>query len=145
MAFHVSIYLEPDSLALKKNNMAVGWVTEFIRESGGIVTRNGVIREEAETTQNRLHILALAEALKCLKAGCKVQVFTRNAYLESLCMELLETLAERGWEKAAGGEAANRDALEALFAETKKHEFSFVVGKKHIYSSWLQMELRKEK
>lgn len=144
MSFKVDIYLETASHAVRMKEGVCGWVIEYTLKNGRIETREGIVREE-NTTGNRIHILALTEALKKLKPGCEITVHTYSVYLESLITEWIDTWGLFGWRKSRNGERVkNKDLLPLLLVEKIKHKFVFDIGARHIYTEWLKSEMKKE-
>lgn len=87
---------------------------------------------EELTTNNRMELRALAEALKALKRSCSLRIYTDSKYLaDGINKGWAESWRARGWRKADGKEALNSDLWELLLTELKKHEYEIVWVRGH--------------
>ena len=96
----------------------------------GILIYGTVEREysgaEAQTTNNRMEVLAVIDGLKRLKEPCKVEVFSDSAYTVNAFSEgWIYAWKKNGWKKADGKAVQNVDLWEELYALTKIHEITF--------------------
>ena len=85
---------------------------------------------EAETTNNRMELMAVISALSALKRPCDVELFTDSQYIERAINEhWLEAWKKRGWRRK-DGELKNAELWQALDELIKKHsvKFSWVRG-----------------
>jgi len=85
----------------------------------------GIERElaggEADTTNNRMELMAAIAALEALKEPCDATLHTDSQYVRKGITEWMANWVRRGW-KTAGGEAVkNRDLWERLHAANTKH------------------------
>ncbi len=69
----------------------------------GVLLRcNGVEKElsgfEAETTNNRMELRAVIEALKALKKSCDVMIYTDSKYVMQGVLEWLENWKRNNWK-----------------------------------------------
>lgn len=89
---------------------------------------------EADTTNNRMEMTALLEALKALrKEGQTIQVFSDSAYLMNCFREKwYETWARNGWRTSKKTDVENRDLWEALLREIALHRIEFYRVKGHV-------------
>ena len=87
---------------------------------------------EANTTNNRMELLAAIEALKALKEPCIVKLYTDSAYL---CNAFLQRWVDRwqqnGWLTSQKKSVENRDLWEALLALGKMHSIQWHKVKGH--------------
>ncbi len=122
---HVEIYTDG---ACSGNPGPGGW--------GAILSYQGRERElsggEEVTTNNRMELTGVIEALSCLKEPCRVTLFTDSRYVADA--------VEKGWAKkwrAAGWmrnrrePAQNPDLWEKLLGLLDTHEVSFVWVRGH--------------
>ena len=86
-----------------------------------------------ETTNNRMEILAVIEALKCLKRPCDVVITTDSKYVcDSINRNWAVTWRSRNWFKSDGTPAKNPDLWkELLDLLDKQVSFKFVWVKGH--------------
>jgi ribonuclease HI len=85
---------------------------------------------EQETTNNRMELLAVIEALRALKRPCRVRVTTDSRYVMQGITEWMQNWKKRGWKTAAGKPVKNQDLWRALDGEVERHrvEWSWVKG-----------------
>lgn len=87
---------------------------------------------EKETTNNRMELLAVIEALAALKEPVKAAVHTDSTYVaNAFNMDWLSGWIRRGWKTADKKPVKNQDLWERLIALTKKHTVTFVKVKGH--------------
>ena len=96
----------------------------------GILIYGKVEREysgaDAQTTNNRMEVLAVIEGLKRLKEPCKVDIFSDSAYTVNAFLEgWIYGWKKNGWKKADGKSVQNVDLWEELYNFTKIHEITF--------------------
>ena len=103
----------------------------------GAVLIYGSFRKElsvayAETTNNRMELMAAIEALKALKEPCKVSLYTDSAYL---CRSFNEAWIDRwmtnGWKTSAGKPVENQELWQMLIELTRTHQVRFIKVKGH--------------
>ncbi len=80
---------------------------------------------EAMTTNNRMELMAVIEALKALTRPCDVLVVTDSQYVQKGVESWLSSWKAKSWKTASGKPVANRDLWETLDAELAKHEVSW--------------------
>ncbi len=86
----------------------------------------------AATTNNRMEMQAALEALRTLGDRSRVQLYTDSAYLQRAFADgWLVRWQRNGWQTASKKPVENRDLWEALLAEVKRHEVTFVKVKGH--------------
>lgn len=85
---------------------------------------NGIV--EGDQTNNRAEMTAVIEGLAALKKRCNVLVHT-----DSQVVTRAPAMIERGFKTAAGKPAANKDLLEKLAIEFKKHDVTILKVEGH--------------
>ena len=103
---------------------------------GAILRCKGVEKElsggEECTTNNRMELTAVIEALKALKRSCKIEICTDSKYVvDGITKGWAQSWRANGWRKADKKPALNPDLWEILLDELKKHEYEFVWIKGH--------------
>lgn len=93
----------------------------------GVLLRwNGHERElfggEADTTNNRMELMAAIQALEALRRRCRVVVTTDSQYLRKGISEWLPAWKARGWRTAARKPVKNADLWKRLDAVTSRHD-----------------------
>jgi len=87
---------------------------------------------EPHTTNNRMELKAVVEALKALKEPCRVTLHTDSAYVANAFNQgWIENWQRRGWKTAGKKDVKNRDLWEALLEAMKRHDVRFVKVKGH--------------
>ncbi len=76
---------------------------------------------EAETTNNRMELMAAIMALEALKSPCEVELSTDSQYVQKGIGEWLPNWIRRGWKTAAGQPVKNQDLWMRLDAAAKPH------------------------
>jgi ribonuclease HI len=84
------------------------------------------------TTNNRMEILAVIEALACLKKPCKVRVFSDSKYLvDAMEKGWVTRWRSKGWMRGKDAPALNVDLWQRLLALLAVHEVRFAWVKGH--------------
>lgn len=103
----------------------------------GVVLRMGTHTKElsggeAHTTNNRMELTAVIEALSALKRPCKVILTTDSKYIcDSVTKGWARSWKAKGWKKADRSPALNPDLWEKLLALLDVHDVEFVWVKGH--------------
>lgn len=80
---------------------------------------------EAETTNNRMELMAVIQALEALKRPCRVRAVTDSQYVMKGVTEWMPGWKKRGWRTASRKPVANRDLWERLDAAIQRHEIEW--------------------
>ncbi len=87
---------------------------------------------EKETTNNRMELTAVIEALKKLKHRCSITIYTDSKYVADAFLQgWIWGWMKKGWKKSDGKPVLNPELWQALIAEIKKHEYKIVWVKGH--------------
>lgn len=87
---------------------------------------------DAETTNNRMEVLAAVKGLAALKYGCAVRLYSDSAYLVNAVEQgWLRGWQARGWTTADNKPVKNKDLWLELLKEMKRHEVTFIKVKGH--------------
>ena len=76
---------------------------------------------EANTTNNRMELLAAIMALEALKTPCEVVLSTDSQYVQKGIGEWLPNWIRRGWKTAGGQPVKNQDLWMRLHAASQPH------------------------
>ena len=91
-----------------------------------ILRYRGVERElsgyEADTTNNRMEMMAAITALEALKRPSKVRLHTDSSYLKDGITKWLPQWKRRGWKTADKKPVKNVDLWQRLEVATQPHE-----------------------
>jgi ribonuclease HI len=93
---------------------------------GAILRYKGTDKEisggEAQTTNNRMELTAVIEALKLLKESCEVTLWTDSKYVaDGLGKGWAAGWKKNGWKKADKKPALNPDLWDELLSLNDKH------------------------
>ena len=81
---------------------------------------------EAQTTNNRMELTAVIEALSALKEPCDVTLTSDSKYvIDALEQGWARGWKQRGWKKADGKPALNVDLWQRLQVQLDRHEVTF--------------------
>jgi len=104
--------------ACKGNPGAGGW--------GALLTVEGHEKEifggELNTTNNRMELRAVIEALSALTRPCHVVLHTDSQYVQKGISEWIHGWKARGWKTASKEPVKNEDLWRALDAAQQKHQ-----------------------
>ena len=122
---HVDIYTDG---ACRGNPGVGGW--------GAILVYCGHEKElsgaEEETTNNRMELTAVIEALQALREPCEVTLTSDSKYvIDALSLGWAEGWRARGWKKADKSPALNPDLWERLLDLYARHNVTLVWVKGH--------------
>ncbi|WP_334177893.1 ribonuclease HI [Pseudoxanthomonas sp.] len=90
-----------------------------------------VVGGEAQTTNNRMELMAAIAALEVLTEGCEVTLHIDSQYVRQGITEWMPGWVRRGWKTAGGDPVKNRDLWERLHAATGRHRIDWKWVKGH--------------
>ncbi len=112
--------------ACKGNSGVGGW---------GVILRSGETEKElfggvANTTNNRMEMTAVIEALRALSRSCEAVVFTDSSYVQKGISEWIHGWKRNGWKTADKKPVKNADLWQTLddLAKGHKIEWRWVKG-----------------
>lgn len=122
---HVTIYTDG---ACSGNPGPGGW--------GAILEYNGIEKElsggERDTTNNRMELTGVIEALSALREPCRVSLFTDSRYVvDGIEKGWAKKWRENGWMRNKKEKALNPELWEKLLELIEKHEVTFNWVKGH--------------
>ncbi|HEV2899934.1 MAG TPA: ribonuclease HI [Pseudaminobacter sp.] len=96
---------------------------------GAILRFNGVTRElsggEANTTNNRMELMAAISALGALKESCAVDLYTDSNYVKDGISGWIDGWKRNGWRTAAKQPVKNAELWQALDEARKRHKVTW--------------------
>ena len=103
---------------------------------GAILSYNGIEKElsggEKQTTNNRMELTAVIEALAALKEPCVVELYSDSKYvIDALDKGWALGWRKKGWIKSDKKPALNPDLWQTLLELTEKHEMRYHWVKGH--------------
>ena len=98
-----------------------GWGA-LLRHNGHEKTLYGA---EAETTNNRMELMAAIQALESLTRPCRVRLTTDSQYVQKGILEWMSGWKRRGWKTAAKKPVKNVDLWKRLDAAADGHDIQW--------------------
>jgi len=93
---------------------------------GSILMYNGHRRElsggEPATTNNRMEMMAVIEALEALKRSCRIVIHTDSTYVMKGMTEWMDNWKRRGWKTADKKPVKNVDLWQRLDEAMTRHD-----------------------
>jgi ribonuclease HI len=81
---------------------------------------------EAQTTNNRMELIAVIEALNALKEPCRVQVFSDSQYVvDAFNKNWVYGWERSSWQKSDKKPVKNQDLWMMLLSQTRIHHVTF--------------------
>ena len=84
-----------------------------------------------DTTNNRMELQAVIEALRCLKRPCDIDIYTDSQYVQKGISEWITGWKARGWRTASKAPVKNADLWQMLDAEVARHRIQWHWVKGH--------------
>jgi len=105
-----------------------GWAAVLIYKG----TEKRLSGYEPETTNNRMELTAVIEALKALKEPCEVDLHTDSSYIcDAFEKGWLSNWTRNGWKTASKKDVENRDLWELAVAYARGHRLNWKKVKGH--------------
>ena len=102
---------------------------------GALLMWNGHEKElsggEAETTNNRMEMMAVIKALEALKGSSKVELYTDSKYVMQGITEWIDGWKAKGWKTASRKPVKNVDLWQEIDALVNVHDVTFHWVKGH--------------
>lgn len=86
---------------------------------------------EADTTNNRMELMAAIAALEALKDACRVDLYSDSEYLRKGMLEWLKAWKARGWKTADKKPVKNVDLWQRLEEAAARHQMHWHWVKGH--------------
>jgi ribonuclease HI len=100
----------------------------LLRHNGHEKTLYGA---EAETTNNRMELMAAIKGLESLTRPCRVRLTTDSQYVMKGIQEWMANWKKRGWKTAAKKPVKNVDLWQRLDKATLEHDIEWAWVKGH--------------
>lgn len=121
---HIKVYTDG---ACKGNPGLGGWGALLI--SGD--KEKEIYGGEDHTTNNRMELKAVIEAIKAVKKKCIIDLYTDSKYVQKGISEYVHNWVKNGWKTANRKEVKNKDLWQELLALTENHEIAWHWVKGH--------------
>ncbi len=86
---------------------------------------------EADTTNNRMELMAAIEALNALKRASNVKLHTDSTYVKDGLTKWIHGWKRNGWKTASKKPVKNKDLWQALEAACEPHSIDWIWVKGH--------------
>jgi ribonuclease HI len=86
---------------------------------------------EPMTTNNRMELIAVIEALSALNRACRVRLHTDSRYVEQGITAWIKNWKRRGWRTADGKQVKNVDLWQRLDTLASLHDVQWIWVKGH--------------
>jgi ribonuclease HI len=104
--------------ACKGNPGPGGWGA-FLRWGGH---EKELFGGEPQTTNNRMELTAVIQALGVLKRGCEVAIYTDSEYVKNGITSWIHNWKKRGWRTADNKPVKNQELWQQLEALSAQHK-----------------------
>jgi len=102
---------------------------------GALLESESQVREisggELLTTNNRMELKAVIEALKIFKEPSSLIITTDSTYVQKGITEWIFKWQANGWQTSSKKEVKNKDLWQELWSLTRKHQISWTWIKGH--------------
>ena len=103
-----------------------GWgVLLLAREGEAILKERTLCGGEAETTNNRMELLAAISALETLARPSEIVMVTDSAYVKNGVTEWIHAWKRKGWRTAGGPPVKNVELWQRLDAAQAQHKVTW--------------------
>ena len=120
----ITIYTDGSCL---KNPGSGGWAA-IINENN----KKKIIRgNEKNTTNNRMELLAPINALRGIKSGPKIKIYTDSQYVKNGITEWINTWLSNDWKTSKKEDVKNKDLWIELYNLTKFLDIQWIWIKAH--------------
>jgi len=100
-----------------------GWgVLMIAREGGAVVRERELSGGEAQTTNNRMELMAAISALEALTKPVEITIVTDSAYVKNGVTEWIHGWKRNGWKTAARAPVKNVELWQRLDAAQARHK-----------------------
>ncbi len=124
----VTIYTDG---ACSPNPGTGGWAAVLIAPAHDNY-RKEIFGAEPQTTNNRMELCAVIEALQALKFPCTVKLYTDSKYIQQAFNQgWLKKWQKNGWMAADRKPVANKDLWEKLVTLSNRHDITWLWVKGH--------------
>lgn len=113
--------------ACSKNPGVGGWGAVLLY--GG--AQKQISGKEEMTTNNRMELQAVIQALKILKRSCEVELYTDSKYVQQGISTWIHNWKKNGWRTADKKPIKNQDLWQELDEQSKRHQVNWKWVKGH--------------
>lgn len=100
-----------------------GWSAIILNKDN----KKEILGSNQQTTNNRMEITAVIEALKILELPCEVKLYSNSGYVvDCFKQNWIHKWINNNWRNSSGRPRKNRDLLEELYELIQKHKVEFI-------------------
>ena len=108
-----------------------GVVLMYEKQNGDVVQKN-LAKGFELTTNNRMELLAVIDALETLKKPCDIRLFSDSKYvIDAINQKWLDSWQEKNWKLNTKNPVKNIDLWKKLIEVMKPHKIEFIWVKGH--------------
>ncbi len=127
---NVSIYTD-GACANNPGRGGYGIVLMYEKADGSLIQKN-LSRGFELTTNNRMELLAVIDALNALKTPCKIKLYSDSKYVvDAINQKWLEGWQTKNWKLNTKNPVKNIDLWKKLLSAMRPHEIKFIWVKGH--------------
>ena len=127
---NVSIYTD-GACANNPGKGGYGIVLMYEKQDGSLIQKN-LSRGFELTTNNRMELLAVIDALNALKTPCDIKLYSDSKYVvDAINQKWLEGWVAKNWKLNTKNSVKNIDLWEELILAMKSHKIEFIWVKGH--------------
>ena len=109
-----------------------GWGVLLLARDGGAVIKERTLQGgEADTTNNRMELMAAISALEALTKPSALTIVTDSSYVKNGVTEWMHNWKRRNWRTATNGPVKNLDLWQRLDAAQSRHNVTWKWIKGH--------------
>ncbi|WP_296427787.1 ribonuclease HI [Yoonia sp.] len=109
-----------------------GWGALLVARNGDTVVKERALKGgAADTTNNRMELLAAISALEALERNAKVTIITDSSYVKDGITSWIHGWKKRGWKTAAKKPVKNEDLWRRLDEAVGRHDVTWEWVKGH--------------
>ncbi len=102
----------------------------------GILLRYGAVTKEIsgcepQTTNNRMEMMAVIEALRCLKRPCRITLTTDSQYVMKGMTLWIHSWIKKNWQNSQKKPVLNKDLWQEMLQLSRPHEIQWKWVKGH--------------
>ena len=110
--------------ACKGNPGRGGWGALLLYHAKNGLVEKEICGGEEETTNNRMELMAVIEALRILKKPCHIDLHLDSVYVKQGMQEWMENWKRNGWRTAQKKPVKNQELWQELDMLRQKHQIT---------------------
>lgn len=116
-----------------------GAILMFKKADGTLVSKE-LSKGFKLTTNNRMELLAVIDALNALKTPCKIKLYSDSKYVvDAINQKWLDGWIEKNWKLNTNNPVKNIDLWKKFIEAIKPHEIEFIWVKGHSANKYNEM------